>query len=107
MAVAVITNAAVMVAIFSEIANRLARRVAFQATVMAFAANPSGVAACLATMTTTISATIATAMTPTVTTAISATMATTVLCISGRHREQRRRCQHQYAGQGRHEILFL
>lgn len=103
MAVAVITNAAVMVAIFSEIANRLASRVAFQATVMAFAANPSGVATCLATMTTTI----ATAMTPTVTTAISATMATTVLCISGRHREQRRRCQHQYAGHGRHEILFL
>ncbi len=103
MAIAVITKAAVMVAIFSEIANRLACMVAFQATVMALAADPSGVAACLATMTTTI----ATAMTPTVTTAISATMATTVLCIGGRQREQRSRCQHQYAGYGSHEIFFL
>lgn len=107
MAIAVITNAAVMVAIFSEIANRFAGRVAFQATTMALAADPSGVAACLATMTTTIAATIATAMTPTVTTAISATMATTVLCIGGRQREQRGRCQHQYTGHGRHEIFFF
>lgn len=54
MAVAVITNAAVMVAIFSKIANRFAGWVAFQAAVMALAADPSRVTTCLATMTTTV-----------------------------------------------------
>ncbi|RON77590.1 hypothetical protein BK635_21755 [Pseudomonas chlororaphis] len=103
MTVAVITNAAVMVAIFSKIANRLAGWVAFQAAVMALAADPSRVTACLATMTTTVTS----AMPPAVATAISATMATTVLGISGRHGEQRSRCQHQYTGHDSHEIFFL
>lgn len=99
MAVAVITNAAVMVAIFSKIANRFAGWVAFQAAVMALAADPSRVTTCLATMTTTVT----TAMPPAVATTISAT----VLGISGRNGEQRSCSQHQYTGHGSHEIFFF
>lgn len=77
MALAVVTSAAVVVATFSEIANRLARVVAFQAAVMALAASPSRMATRLAA----VAATIATAMTTT--TAITATVATTVFRISG------------------------